>query len=189
MAAGKAAGSEALAEISDHLGAEATQLFAERSTAEVSAAFDRELTAVPRVQGVLDWLHARGVSNCVASSGTYSKLRKTLGLTGLYGRFDGNIYSVLDVAHGKPAPDLFLYAASQMGVRPERCAVIEDSRYGVQAAVSAGMTAFGFAGGLADASVLAGAGAIVFSDMAELPRLLSSTSAGERVGPSVPADS
>jgi beta-phosphoglucomutase-like phosphatase (HAD superfamily) len=51
------------------------------------------------------------------------------------------------VARGKPAPDLFLHAAQQQGVRPERCLVIEDSLSGVVAAHAAGMAIIGFVGG------------------------------------------
>lgn len=53
-----------------------------------------------------------------------------------------------EVSRGKPAPDLFLHAAQQMGVDPEACVVVEDSRPGVHAARAAGMRAFGYAGGL-----------------------------------------
>src|SRR5262249_33859249 len=64
---------------------------------------------------------------CVASSGTHEKIRFTLGLTGLYERFAGRIFSVSEVARGKPAPDLFLHAARRMGVEPAGCVVVEDS--------------------------------------------------------------
>src|SRR5207253_1513189 len=85
---------------------------------------------------------------CVASSGTHERMRYTLGLTGLYDRFAGRIFSSSEVARGKPAPDIFLYAAERMGVDPAACAVVEDSRYGVEAARAAGMLVFGFTGGL-----------------------------------------
>ena len=64
---------------------------------------------------------------CVASSGSHEKMRFTLGKTGLFDRFDGRIFSVDQVAQGKPAPDIFLFAADQMGALPNRCAVVEDS--------------------------------------------------------------
>jgi beta-phosphoglucomutase-like phosphatase (HAD superfamily) len=99
-------------------------------------------------------------------------MRYTLGLTGLYERFAGRIFSVSDVARGKPAPDLFLYAAQRMGVEPQRCAVVEDSRWGVEAARAAEMRAFGYAGGLTAPERLAGPDTIVFDDMRDLPRLL-----------------
>ena len=98
-------------------------------------AFAAELEPVP---GILEALDAITLATCVASSGTHEKIRFTLGLTGLYDRFAGRIFSVDDVRRGKPAPDLFLHAASRMGAAPEQCAVVEDSPYGLQAARAAG---------------------------------------------------
>jgi beta-phosphoglucomutase-like phosphatase (HAD superfamily) len=72
-------------------------------------------------------------------------MRLTLGLTGLWDRFAGRIFSADEVQRGKPAPDLFLYAASRMSTPPERCIVVEDSPFGIAAAKAAGMSALGFA--------------------------------------------
>ena len=110
---------------------------------------------------------------CVASSGTHERMRYTLGLTGLYDRFAGRIFSTTEVAHGKPAPDLFLHAAARMGVDPSACAVVEDSRYGVEAARAAGMRALGYAGGLTPVEFLEGPDTMIFTDMRALPRLLT----------------
>ena len=85
------------------------------------------------MDGILEALDRISVSNCVASSGTHEKMRFTLGLTGLYDRFEGRIFSATEVARGKPEPDLFLYAASRMGVEPRNCVVVEDSVNGVRA--------------------------------------------------------
>jgi HAD superfamily hydrolase (TIGR01509 family) len=134
-------------------------------------AFAAELLPVP---GVVEALDRITLPTCVASSSSHDKLRFTLGLTGLYERFTGRIFSACDVARGKPAPDLFLHAAARMGVSPAACAVVEDSRYGVEAARAAGMRAFGFAGGLTPRAWLEGPGTVVFSDMRELPELLAS---------------
>jgi HAD superfamily hydrolase (TIGR01509 family) len=133
-------------------------------------AFAAELEPVPGVVEALDQLT---LPTCVASSSSHDKLRFTLGLTGLYERFAGRIFSAYDVARGKPAPDLFLHAAARMGVEPAACAVVEDSRYGIQAARAAGMRAFGFAGGLTPAAWLEAPGTVVFSDMRDLPGLLA----------------
>ena len=132
-------------------------------------ALEAELEAV---DGVVDALDAISAPTCVASSSTHERLRLTLGLTGLYDRFEGRIFSSTEVANGKPAPDLFLHAAATLGADPARCAVIEDSVYGVQAARAAGMHAFGYAGGLTAAERLAGPATTVFHDMRELPALL-----------------
>jgi len=135
-------------------------------------AFHAELVAVDGVLGALDELDRSGTATCVASSGTHDKMAVTLGLTGLHDRFAGRIYSATEVANAKPAPDLFLHAAAALGVDPGRCAVVEDSRYGVAAARAAGMAAFGYAGGLTPAAWLEGPGTVVFDDMATLPGLL-----------------
>ena len=134
------------------------------------AAFHAELTAV---DGVADAIDALSVPTCVASSGTHDKMRLTLGLTGLWDRFEGRIYSTTEVANGKPAPDLFLHAAEQMGVDPTACVVVEDSRSGVEAARAAGMRVLGYAGGLTPADWLTGPYTVVFTDMADLPGLIA----------------
>lgn len=134
-------------------------------------ALEAELEAV---DGVVEALDAISTPTCVASSSTHERLRLTLGLTGLYDRFAGRIFSATDVSNGKPAPDLFLHAAATLGADPARCAVIEDSRYGVEAARAAGMRAFGYAGGLTAAERLAGPATTVFHDMRELPALVDS---------------
>ena len=95
----------------------------------------------------------------------------TLSLTGLYERFEGRIFSATEVEHGKPAPDLFLHAAERMGVEPAACAVVEDSPFGVEAALAAGMTVFAYAGGVMPAERLQDAD-VVFDDMRMLPGLL-----------------
>jgi HAD superfamily hydrolase (TIGR01509 family) len=125
------------------------------------------------VDGIIEALDQLTVPACVASSGSHDKLRFTLGHTGLYERFEGRIFSGYEVANGKPAPDLFLHAAARMGAEPARCAVVEDSRYGVLAARAAGMRAFGYAGGLTPPELLEGEATRVFTDMRELPRLLA----------------
>lgn len=127
------------------------------------------------VDGIVEALDRIATPNCVASSGSHEKMRFTLGLTGLWDRFAGHIFSAYEVARGKPAPDLFLHAAARMGVEPVACAVVEDSRWGVEAARAAGMRAFGYAGGLTPAERLEGAGTIVFRDMRDLPALLAAS--------------
>ena len=129
-------------------------------------AFETELAPVA---GVEEALARIDLPSCVASSGPPEKIRWTLGHTGLLERFRGRIFSATEVEHGKPAPDLFLHAATTMGWEPAVCVVVEDSRAGVQAALAAGMTAFGYAAVTPAAQL---EGALVFTDMAELPALL-----------------
>jgi HAD superfamily hydrolase (TIGR01509 family) len=138
-------------------------------------AFRRELKPVAGVDAVLEKLAADGVPFCVASSGSHERIRVGLGTTGLYERFgEERIFSSQDVGRGKPAPDLFLHAARVMGVEPGRCAVVEDSPLGVEAANAAGMDVYGFTAMTPEAK-LAAAGARFgarFGEMAELPGLL-----------------
>jgi HAD superfamily hydrolase (TIGR01509 family) len=132
-------------------------------------AFEAELAPV---EGVVQALDRIRLPSCVASSGTHDYLRYTLGLTGLYERFEGRIFSAEEVASGKPAPDLFLHAAERMAAEPAGCVVVEDSRAGVQAARAAGMRVLAFAGGLTPVELLDGPDTVMFDDMRELPGLL-----------------
>ncbi|MEU8892636.1 HAD family hydrolase [Streptomyces sp. NPDC048442] len=136
-------------------------------------AFAAELTAVDGIGEILDRLGRSATPFCVASNGRHQDIRRSFGLTSLTRHFTGDrIFSATDVPLGKPAPDLFLHAARSLGVAPERCVVVEDSPYGVQAAHAAGMRALGYCGGLSRAARLEAAGAVVFDDMGALPALL-----------------
>jgi HAD superfamily hydrolase (TIGR01509 family) len=157
------------AAIEAHLGRKLPADWDKRYRTLYERAFAAELAPV---DGVLEALDRITLPSCIASSGTHEYLRYTLGLTGLYERFAGRIFSVEDVARGKPAPDLFLHAAERMGANPGGCVVVEDSRSGVEAARAAGMRVLAFAGGLSPSELLDGPDTIVFEDMRDLPRLL-----------------
>lgn len=159
--------------VAERVGEEAAALFDKRFRELHAEAVDAGLTPVDGLPEALDALGALGLPMCVASSGTHEKMRHTLGRTGLYGRFEGRIFSATEVGRGKPAPDLFLHAARSMGVDPAACVVVEDSGPGVQAARAAGMRALGYAGGVTAAERLAGPGTVVFRDMRELPALIA----------------
>jgi HAD superfamily hydrolase (TIGR01509 family) len=128
------------------------------------------LQPIPGVAEVLDHLDAVGTQYCVASSGTHRRIETALTTVGFWDRFKGRVFSAEDVEHGKPAPDLFLYAAASLGVKPDDCVVVEDSPLGVAAANAAGMKVFGFAA-MTDPAKLASADA-VFHSMAALAALL-----------------
>ncbi len=157
------------AEIEAHLGRKLPSGWAKQVEPLYEHAFAGKLAPI---EGVVDALEQIKLPNCVASSGTHEYLRYTLGLTGLYERFAGRIFSAEDVLSGKPAPDLFLHAAEQMGATPARCVVVEDSRPGVEAARAAGMQVLAFAGGLTPAEHLGGPNTTVFDDMRELAGLI-----------------
>ena len=160
---------DARAEIEAHLGHKLPDGFDEAVEHRYRDAFANALTPVEGVPEALDRI---ALPTCVASSGTHEHLRFTLGLTGLYERFEGRIFSADDVAKGKPAPDLFLHAAERMATAPTACVVVEDSRPGVEAARAAGMRVLAFAGGLSAARVLEGPATTVFDNMRDLPKLL-----------------
>jgi HAD superfamily hydrolase (TIGR01509 family) len=136
--------------------------------------YAEELKTIPYVG---EAIAAIGLPVCVASSGTPEKIRHGLSCAGLYDLLAPNIFSATQVKRGKPAPDLFLFAAAQMAASPERCVVIEDSMPGIAGAKAAGMTVLGFHGGshcrpgYADTLRAAGA-AVTFDDMRELPGLI-----------------
>jgi HAD superfamily hydrolase (TIGR01509 family) len=158
-----------LAEIEAELGHPPPAGWFERAEARLSAALVAELAPVAGVEEALDRLE---LPICVASSSEPASLRFKLELTGLYDRFAGHVFSSSQVANGKPAPDLFLHAASRMGADPGGCVVVEDSRYGVQAARAAGMDVLAYAGGLTPVDGLEGPRTIVFDDMRMLPELV-----------------
>lgn len=140
------------------------------------AAFDARLRPIGGIADALDALDAAAIPRCVASSGDHERIRRGLRAAGLLDRFaDDAIFSVEDVAHGKPAPDLFLHAAAAMGFDPAATVVVEDSPAGVQAGVAAGMRVLGYARG-ASADALRAAGAEPFGDMTGLPALLGISS-------------
>lgn len=128
------------------------------------------------VEGVVALLEGLDTARCVASSSQPDRVRLSLQATGLLPYFEPHIFSAAMVARGKPAPDLFLYAAERMGASPDATLVIEDSPAGVAAARSADMRVLGFTGGghacsLGDAETLREAGAeAVFDRMSGLGR-------------------
>ena len=144
--------------------------------AHLEQAFETDLHAMPHVAEVLAQLPC---ASCVASSSSPERLRHSLALVSLLDRFGANAFSATEVERGKPAPDLFLFAAQSMDAAPERCLVIEDSVAGVQAGVAAGMTVYGFVGGShcapghADQLRTAGASEV----LADMRELLSSVQA------------
>lgn len=161
-------------EIESELGRPLSDAYNVHIKSEIDRVFGEQLLPMPYLKEILPTLPQRV---CVASSGTPTRIRSSLTTTGLLDVFAPHLFSALQVEHGKPAPDLFLFAAEQMQVAPSRCLVIEDSVPGITGAVAAGMTAFGFCGGSHCApgtpAVLADAGATaIFADMRQLPYMI-----------------
>jgi HAD superfamily hydrolase (TIGR01509 family) len=118
--------------------------FSAELKAGVHAAFLSGLCPIEGVSSVLEGLQ---IPHCVASSSDMDRVSFSLSLTGLAPHFDSRLYTAQMVELGKPAPDLFLYAAERMHANPRRTLVIEDSVSGVTAGKAAGMTVWGFVGG------------------------------------------
>ena len=146
-----------------HLGTTSTEFFREVE-ADYRAKFDAPLpsdfrpkirdryrevfaTRLRAIPGVHDTLASLQAMLAVASGSSPEGLVQKLHQTGLSEYFGQHVYSSHQVERGKPAPDLFLFTAESLGVRPEACTVIEDSAKGIKAAVSANMRAIGFTGG------------------------------------------
>jgi HAD superfamily hydrolase (TIGR01509 family) len=139
-------------------------------TAELVRALGEEAVAVP---GAIEALHATtklGLPWRLASNSSHEEMAAKFGRLGISGLVAGRVHSHRDVAHGKPAPDLFLAAAAAQRVRPEECVVIEDSLPGARAAAAAGMDCLGFARHT-NPDALRALGAVPFRSMRELPEL------------------
>jgi len=142
------------------------------------AALRRYADDLPTIPHVGAAIAAIGLPKCVASSGTPDKIRHGLTCAGLYDLLAPSIFSASQVERGKPAPDLFLFAAAQMRTAPARCIVIEDSIPGITGALAAGMTVLGFHGGSHcrpdyDQTLRAAGAALTFDDMRQLPDLIA----------------
>jgi haloacid dehalogenase superfamily, subfamily IA, variant 3 with third motif having DD or ED/haloacid dehalogenase superfamily, subfamily IA, variant 1 with third motif having Dx(3-4)D or Dx(3-4)E len=129
--------------MSEEFGIEADEAFLDDMRHDLYREFRAELKPVTGISEALD---ALDVPRCVASSSQPERIRLSLSVTGLLDRLEPHIFSASMVAKGKPAPDLFLHAAENMGADPAHCIVVEDSPAGIEAAKRAGMTVFAFTG-------------------------------------------
>lgn len=125
-------------------GIHADAAFLERMRQDLYRSFEADLQPIA---GIADALSVMPWRRCVASSSQPERIRLSLGLAGLLGFFEPHVFSATMVKNGKPAPDLFLHAAREMGAEPSDCIVIEDSPAGILAAQRAGMAVFAFTGG------------------------------------------
>ncbi len=133
----------------------------------VTQALKSSVKAVNGIDKVLATLTEYSIPYCVASAGSHEKMRTTLSKSNLLHYFDNVLFSTTEVVNGKPSPDIYHYAAKKMNCHePEKCIVIEDSPVGIQGAVNAGMTAFGFADLFNKKSLLDAGAHHAFTDMA-----------------------
>ena len=119
--------------------------FIDTDYTETFEMFREGIDAIPGVSDAIDIVQRAGLATCVASSGALEKMHLTLGMTGLHDRFRDRLFSAKQVARGKPHPDVFLFAASEMGFEPSDIVVVEDSVPGVTGAVAAGMRVLAYA--------------------------------------------
>lgn len=159
---------EIVEDLSRRLGRALPDDFVPQLRARMAEVFRQELKPIPGVAEALDKIK---LPICVASSGPREKITLTLSLAGLLPRFETRIFSAYEVKSWKPAPDLFLHAAAACGAAPASCAVVEDSLFGVQAGLAAGMNVFAYHPD-GDGTELKSLGATIFRDMNQLPDLL-----------------
>jgi beta-phosphoglucomutase-like phosphatase (HAD superfamily) len=161
--------------IEDRLGRSLGVDWVDRIVAEVTDAMAREVEPIPGARAALEAATTQGMRWRIASNSSHIEMEAKFGRAGWMDLVSGRLHSAFDVivagGAGKPAPDVFLAAASAEGTQPSHCLVIEDSVPGVIAARAAGMDCLGLARN-GDGAELRAAGAIPFHSMVEFPALL-----------------
>jgi HAD superfamily hydrolase (TIGR01509 family) len=132
-----------LQRVEAHLGESLPANFTTDLRQILDATLERE--AEP-ISGIRDALEAVGLPIAVVSNSPETRVRNAIRRAGLTHLIGDRIYTADQVKRPKPAPDVYLLAASSLGVAPDRCLVIEDSGPGVTAATTAGMSVIGFVG-------------------------------------------
>lgn len=160
---------ECVSLIAGRLGRAVPEDFVPTVRARAAESFRHELQPIPGIHAALSEIPH---PVCVASNGPPEQMALSLTVTGLLSRFAGRLFSAYEVQCWKPDPGLFLHAATACGASPARCAVVEDSVPGVQAAIAAGMTVFGYAPLPEREAELSREGAVLFREMSALPALL-----------------
>lgn len=167
---------QVFAEIAQETGLQLEEAFRNsKATEKTKELFNGSLKAIA---GIAEALKSFSVPMAVASGSSPARLEHSLTLTALISYFNGHIYSAEHVKNGKPAPDVFLHAAQNLGVKPEECLVIEDGIHGITGAKAAGMDVFAFTGGShitekLRQKIAALAPTKIFADMRALPALLA----------------
>jgi HAD superfamily hydrolase (TIGR01509 family) len=133
-----------MATIRKDFGLDLPPAFEDQYRSRLMAAFEQGLTIMPHVREVMETMT---LPYCVATSSSPMRARRSLQMVGLGHLTGERLFTATMVAHGKPAPDLFLLCAARHNADPARCLVIEDSVNGVRAARAAGMPVWRFTGG------------------------------------------
>ena len=163
---------EGVARQAREMGASLPDDWVESFYSKLYARLRRGTALMPGVAALLDRLDAERIAYAVGSNGRLAKMEATLGQhPDIKARLEGRLFSGQDMGCPKPAPDLYLHAARALGADPAACVVIEDSPTGARAAKAAGMRCLGYAP-QGPHPRLAAEGAELFTDMAQVPRLL-----------------
>lgn len=168
--------------VATRLGAPVPRDFARRVEHRLLTSYESKLVKIPGADALLTSLQSKGVAMAIATGGSPRRMAATLRLAGIDHWFTGTACSAEEVAHGKPAPDLFLLALDRLGLKAADCLVLEDSPHGIRGAAAAGIPAIGFVGGQHldgkrhdHTAVLRKAGAVeVFQDLAAVERFIQS---------------
>jgi HAD superfamily hydrolase (TIGR01509 family) len=151
--------------------------------AQADALTDKRLQDVQAIEGAHQAVASVTVPRCICSNSTAERLKMTLGITGLDRFFGDRVFSSLSTPtkRPKPAPDVFIHAATTLGADPANTFVIEDSVHGIHGAKAAGMRVIGFTGGAhsypGHADILTEAGAeTVIRRWRDLPPVLAALS-------------
>ncbi len=145
------------------LGQEPPKQLQQRYKQEVAVALANSLQPIKGIQSALASL---AMPYCVASNSNRQRIEISLQKTAMLAIFTDRIFSCDDVEHPKPYPDIYLFAAQNMGgVKPEKCLVIEDSPTGIKSALAAGMTVFGYTELMPEANLLEAGAHHTFNDM------------------------
>jgi len=135
------------AELTRCTGQAAYAEFVDRVETRLFTTYKERLCQIDGVVAMLSTLKQNNIVMAVATGGSIRRMNETLLISGLAPWFENTAFSADQVEHGKPAPDLFLFAAAELGVPADKCVVLEDSPHGVRGAVDAGMRVVGFVGG------------------------------------------
>jgi HAD superfamily hydrolase (TIGR01509 family) len=134
--------------------------------------FEKFKTDLKPMEGIRELIDKINIPIGVASSGPLNKIKLNLETTGLIDKFGDKIFSSYEINSWKPDPGIYLHAANQMGFKPEKCAVVEDSLAGVKAATAGGLNVYALENDSLN-DKFSSLGATVFSNMQELCRLLN----------------
>lgn len=161
-------------------GIECSNEFIDRVELRLFDQYRADLRKVAGVTSLLKRLRTLGIPVAIATGGSILRMHTTLEISKLASWFSGTAFSADQVENGKPAPDLFIFAAENLGIDPKLCVVVEDSPHGIEGAIAAGMRTIGFIGGShldgirdAHAAKLVSQGAdIVATEIGEIARAL-----------------